>query len=159
MLYLIPAPLHRLALRLGYRLRKQFWKMARPDVAGIAVLLRDAEERLLLVRHSYGPRAWALPGGGMGAREDPAQAARREIREELRCELVELQVLHAIDEDLSGAHHTAHVFTARTVSEPCADGRELLEARWFTVEELASVTVTRVTHRRLHMLGFYSKDS
>ncbi len=159
MLHLIPVPLHRLALRIGYKLRQQFWKLAKPDVAGVAVLLRDGEGRLLLVRHSYGPRAWAIPGGGMGAGEDPAEAARREIREELSCELAGLEALHAFEEDLSGAPHTAHVFTARPIGELQVDGRELLEARWFAAEELTTITCTRVTYRRLKTLGFYSSES
>ena len=159
MLHLIPAPLHRLALRLGYRLRKAFWKIARPDVAGVAVLLRDADERLLLVRHSYGPKAWALPGGGMGANEDPADAARREMREELDCDLAELQVLQISEENLCGAPHVAHVFTARPLGELQVDGRELLEARWFAAGELTTISCTRVTHRRLMTLGFYSNES
>ncbi|KLI62989.1 NUDIX hydrolase [Aurantiacibacter marinus] len=159
MLHLIPAPLHRLALRLGYKLRQQFWKWARPDVAGVAVLLRDTEGRLLLVRHSYGPRAWALPGGGMGANEDPAEAARREMREELACELDDLQVLRAFEEDLSGAPHVAHVFTAQPIGDVRVDGRELLEARWFAADELATVSCTRVTFRRLKVLGFYNSES
>ncbi|WP_340588862.1 NUDIX hydrolase [Erythrobacter alti] len=159
MLKLIPAPLHRLALRIGYRLRKYFWKLARPDVAGVAVLLRDADGRLLLVRHSYGPRSWAIPGGGMRANEDPAEAARREMREELGCELAELRVLQVFDENLSGAPHRAHVYTATTTGEPRIDGRELLEARWFAAEELTTISCTRVTFKRLKTLGFYSSES
>lgn len=159
MLHLIPAPLHRFALRLGYRLRKVLWNIVRPDIAGVAVLLRDAHGRLLLVRHSYGPSAWSLPGGGMGAKEDAAEAARREMREELGCELADLQVLHAFKEDLSGAPHTAHVFTAQPVGECKADGRELLEARWFTVEELKTIRCTRLTFQRLQQLGFYNRES
>ncbi len=155
MLYLIPAPLHRLSLRVGYRVRKAFWKMTRPDVAGVAVMLRDADGRLLLVRHSYGPRNWALPGGGMGPQEDAAEAARREIREELRCELEDLQLLHAFEESLSGAPHIAHVFTAGAVQEPRVDGRELLEARWFAREELEAAALTNVTRRRLKQLGWF----
>lgn len=159
MLHLIPAPLHRLALRFGYRLRKLVWKVLQPHVAGVAVALRDGDGRLLLVRHSYGPGAWALPGGGMGAKEDAAVAARREMREELGCELADLRLLKAFEESLSGAPHTAHVFTARPVGAVKADGRELLEARWFAAEELALIVCTGVTRRRLTELGFYNSES
>lgn len=159
MLQLVPAPLHRLALQLGYRVRKWVWKLARTEVVGVAVILRDDQDRLLLVRHSYGPKAWALPGGGIGFGEDPAEAARREMREELGCELIDLHILQAFEESLSGAPHTANVFTARVDREPQVDGRELLEARWFAAEDLHAVNVSRVTLRRLHRLGFYNNES
>ena len=38
---------------------------------------------ILLVRHSYGPQHWALPGGGLASGEDAEACARRELREEL----------------------------------------------------------------------------
>lgn len=40
------------------------------------------EGRVLLVRHTYGPRNWELPGGVALPGEDPAATARRELREE-----------------------------------------------------------------------------
>ena len=38
---------------------------------------------MLLVRHTYGPRAWDLPGGAIKRGEPPIDAARREMDEEL----------------------------------------------------------------------------
>ena len=52
-----------------------------PAATGIVT---DDEGRILLVRRNREPgrRQWALPGGFMGMRESPADAARREIEEE-----------------------------------------------------------------------------
>ncbi|HKI93017.1 MAG TPA: NUDIX domain-containing protein [Gaiellaceae bacterium] len=44
-------------------------------------LIRDGEGRILLVRNHSG--RWLLPGGGVEPGESPAQAVRRECREEL----------------------------------------------------------------------------
>ncbi|VVT09466.1 NUDIX hydrolase [Erythrobacter sp. EC-HK427] len=153
MLHLIPAPLHRLGLQWAHRVRRQFRKIVRPDLFGVAVLLRDEAGRVLLVRHSYGPDGWALPGGGIGRHDDPAEGARREMREELGCELQELALLRTFSEAISGAAHTGHLFTARPAREPVVDGRELAEARWFVVEELAAARLTRVTRERLAAVG------
>ncbi len=153
MLYLIPAPLHRLGLRIAYALRKRLRRITRPDLAGVAVMLEDGEGRVLLVRHSYGPQGWSLPGGGLGKGEDPAEAARREMREELDCELEALECVLVAQEMLSGAPHTAHVFTALPLSEPRADKREIDAVRWFARDELAQADLTRVTRRRLGELG------
>lgn len=51
-------------------------------VAAYAVI-HDPDGRILLARWIEGRRAaWTLPGGGLEPGEDPAHAARREVREE-----------------------------------------------------------------------------
>jgi ADP-ribose pyrophosphatase YjhB (NUDIX family) len=50
------------------------------------VILRDQRGRILLVDPQYKP-GWDLPGGMAEANEPPADAVRRELREELSLEL------------------------------------------------------------------------
>lgn len=154
MLHLIPAPLHRLALKWAHGVRRRFRKIVKPDLYGVSLVLRDETGRVLLVRHSYGPPGWALPGGGIGRNENPAEGARREMREELGCELAQLRLFKTFSESISGSHHTGHLFTAKPVGEPNADQREILKTRWFTVEELARLDLTRLTRLRLGAMGF-----
>lgn len=59
------------------------------------VVLLDPRNRVLLLRaqdpvHPDQPAFWYLPGGGMHAGETPAEAARRELREETAIEDVEI---------------------------------------------------------------------
>ena len=42
---LIPAPVHRLALRVGNVLRIGWWRLARPHVHGVSVIARDEAGR------------------------------------------------------------------------------------------------------------------
>ena len=56
-------------------------KQARKRVSA-DILLRDEQGRILLVDPTYKPD-WDLPGGMAEANEPPAEAVRRELREEL----------------------------------------------------------------------------
>lgn len=55
--------------------------MARPRVAA-GLLIRDGWGRILLVRPTY-KKGWDIPGGYVEPGESPAQAAAREVIEEL----------------------------------------------------------------------------
>jgi 8-oxo-dGTP diphosphatase len=59
------------------------------------VIVRDQDDRLLLVNPTYKPD-WDLPGGMVEANEAPIDAARRELREELGLS-VEIVALLCVD--------------------------------------------------------------
>lgn len=133
---LIPAPLHRAALRTAYVFRHRWRLLARTRIEGVSVIAHGPCGGILLVRHSYGPAVWALPGGGMSTREHPLAAAEREIREELGCALEMPRIVARLDEEISGSRHVGHLVAARLDGEPRPDRREVLEARFFLLEEL-----------------------
>lgn len=148
MLYLIPRPLHRLALRVAHRGRHWLRLVLKPHLHGVSVLAFDGEGRLLLVRHSYGPDAWAVPGGGCKRSEAPDVTARRELMEELGVEIARLILVAAIEETISGSPHTAHIFEARLSGEVRPDRREILEARYFALDQLPD-GMSRFTRHRI----------
>lgn len=136
MLHLIPRPLHRLALSVAHRLR-HYWRGFRGVTGeGVSIIGRDLDGQILLVRHSYGPQGWYFPGGGIGRNEAPEDAARRELREETACAIQGLKLVGIIDEVLSGAPHRAHIFEGVVDAMPKADGREVVEARFFPTHSL-----------------------
>lgn len=151
MLRLIPAPLHRAIMPLGDVARKYYLRLFRPSIAGVSVFIHDEHDRLLLIRQSYGQRGWTMPAGGASLREDPALAIRREVREELACELCELVLLHEVEETMHGAPQHNWIFRARVDGEPRPDRREVLEARWFAMDALPQ-PLTHPTQRRLKFL-------
>jgi len=126
MLHLIPPPLHRLLYRLAHRARRKWLCWFKPELHGCAVILRDGEGRVLLVRHPYGADVWALPGGGMRKGEDPLLAAHREIGEELGCSIEQPKLLGLLEETFLGARNTVHVFSGRPGSPPTPDMREII---------------------------------
>ena len=91
---------------------------------------------MLLVRHSYGSGTWMQPGGGLNASEDPAAAATRELAEETGLVLVGPKLHPPRSEDLHGAPHTVHDVVGTATGVPIADGRELIDARFFALDAL-----------------------
>ena len=105
---------------------------------------------VLLLRHSYGPDVWSLPGGGIGAKEDPEDAARREIQEELGLTMGKLEILGRSEETVSGSPHTAYLFTGVATAKPEPDKREVVEARVFPSHSLPE-PLGKVTRARIAM--------
>lgn len=127
----LPARLHRALLPLAFTIRETWRRWRGAPIAGCAVVIENSAGHILLVRHSYGPRGWSLPGGGIASDEDPREAALREIEEELGLRLAEIEKIAVLAEEVYGSLLSAHLFTARTDLQPRPDGREVIEAAFF----------------------------
>ena len=68
--------------RAAYALMKFAWFLRRPNTFGAHAVALTPEGRVILVRLRYAP-GWRMPGGGRRAKEDPLEAALRELREEI----------------------------------------------------------------------------
>jgi 8-oxo-dGTP pyrophosphatase MutT (NUDIX family) len=127
----VPVPIRRQGYRVAHRLLRSWWFIARPHVRGVKCALTDGD-RVLLVRHTYGHSEWDLPGGGIRRGEQPSDAARREMEEELGVRIDELRPLGEIAIRAFGAHDRVHCFHAELgPAELTIDRGELAEARWF----------------------------
>jgi 8-oxo-dGTP pyrophosphatase MutT (NUDIX family) len=110
-------------------------------VGAICVVERP-DGHMLLVRQSYRGDGWGFPGGLMRRREEPADAARRELREELGID-VELRGLPVVVID-SAMRRVDVVYSARLApgsAEPdrSAYSPEISDARWFPPNGLPSL--------------------
>jgi 8-oxo-dGTP pyrophosphatase MutT (NUDIX family) len=101
--------------------------------------------RVLLVRHTYGKRAWVMPGGGAGKSEPPEAAVTREVREEVGITIENLKPLPELDELMRGTSIKARFFAA-VVPSPrmTVSSGEVAEARWFTPGRLPADASTDV---------------
>jgi 8-oxo-dGTP diphosphatase len=105
-------------------------------IHGAGTFLFDADGRLLLIKEDYGQRRYSLPGGQVEEGESPIDAAVREAREEIGCEIrvtgvvgvalfrwTDLSVTAFVGEIVSGEPHAAAV-------------GEIAEVDWFDVRAL-----------------------
>lgn len=144
MLRLIPPPLHRALYRLADRARRIWWQLRRPRRRSAIVIAFDEAGRVLMVRHSYGPRQWGLPGGGMARGEEPAAGAAREFAEELQCPIADLREFRSETQPDSGSLDERHVFAARLAGMPVPDRREIVEVGLFDPAALPAGTPPRI---------------
>jgi NAD+ diphosphatase len=116
-----------------------YWFVVRPKTTGVKCVLTRGEE-VLLVRHEYGRRdVWDLPGGGVKRGESGAEAARREVREEVGCDVVGWRHVGTFHLQVDRKDNKIHGFAAAaTGADVAVDGIEIAEARWFESGRLPS---------------------
>lgn len=146
---LLPAPIHRALLPWAHRIRHNWRRWRGTPIAGVSVVISNLGGDVLLLKHSYGPDVWGLPGGGLKPGEDPLEAARREVREELGIALARIESFAMLEEVISGSPHTAHLFAAVCDQQPKPDRREIIEARFFPSHSLPE-PLGRITRARIN---------
>lgn len=116
------------------------WKLRRNAPSVSAFIVRD--DRILLGRRALEPWAgcWETPGGYVNQGEQPRDAIRREVQEELGLEVVVLSLY-----DVFVHEWAPKVWVQNTVfiCEPndsvvavLPDGKETVEAKWFPLTQL-----------------------
>lgn len=110
-----------------------------------AIVINDRNE-VLLLDHVLRPFAtWGLPGGFIARGEQPEVALKREIREEVGIEVTDISLYRVRNHD----RHIEILFTARSNETPQIKSREIINAGWFSADNLPE----RVSPGQKHMIG------
>lgn len=132
------------------RVLHTYWRFARGLTLGVRGVLRDAQGRVFLVKHSY-VSGWHLPGGGVEPGETLLAALGRELAEEGNIELTEPPTLHAIyfNRRVSRRDHVV-LYVVRYFRQiaPPQPNQEIVAHGFFAVDALPPDT-TRATRARI----------
>lgn len=113
------------------------WFLRRPKTFGAHAVALTPAGRLILVKLRYAP-GWRLPGGGRAPGEDRAEAALRELREEIgMVSHGSVQLACELDETVDFRRDTAALVIVRDV--------EYRPPRWnWEVEEVCEAAPDRL---------------
>lgn len=122
---------------------------ARPILAASVAVFRAG--RVLIARRARAPAPglWSLPGGGVELGETLAEAALRELREEVavEAEIVAFnRHVEVVDRDAQRrvrAHFVVASFVARWLSGEATPGPEASEVDWIAPDALGARPTTR----------------
>jgi 8-oxo-dGTP pyrophosphatase MutT (NUDIX family) len=120
-----------LGFKVAARVRRLYWFVFRPNTFGVKCVVQH-EGRWLMIRNLYGRDLWTLPGGGIHRSEEPADAAIREVREEVGIDLGSVEPVGSYTTDREYKHDTVYCFLANVMhADTQVDNKEVIEAAWF----------------------------
>ncbi|MCS0499369.1 NUDIX hydrolase [Protaetiibacter sp. 10F1B-8-1] len=134
----------------------------------VAVLARDAEDRVLLInqyRHPIRSRDWELPAGLLDVEgEDPLAAARRELAEEADLVAEDWSELLVFATSPGGSDEVIRVYEARGVSaapevfDRTEEEAELL-LRWVPLAEVVEAALAGRLRNSILLLAVLAADA
>jgi len=99
-----------------------------------AVIFNDKGEVLLLKHRFRAGSGWGLPGGFMEKNEQPIDALRRELREEIALEVDDVEVFAA--RSFKKPRQVEVLFRARANTTVKSQTVEVERAEWFAIDAL-----------------------
>ena len=122
---LLPARFRRWSMRATH---------ARFTVTAGAIVFNDSGQVLLLKHRFRAGSGWGLPGGFLEAGEQPLEALRRELREEIGMEIKDVEVFAA--RSFRKPQQVEVLFRCRANGSPQPRNMEVELAEWFSVNSL-----------------------
>ncbi len=149
-----------LAIRFPKSILHRIFRLQRGMTLGVRVMVMDADDRVLLVRHTYS-KGWNFPGGGVERGEQVLAALRRELIEELGVRLLgepQLFGFYANERNFRGDHIVFYVAREfeRGLFVPTA---EIADARFFAPPEVPPDTTAGTLRRIAEVKDGRSPDS
>lgn len=101
--------------------------------AGAIVL--DDENRVLLLKHRYrSGSGWGIPGGFIEREEQPEEALKRELQEEVGLQVKDVRIVHA--RSFPRLRQIEILFLCRRAGDAKPRSGEVTKADWFSLDSL-----------------------
>jgi len=117
-----------------------------------SALIVDGEGRLLLAKRSHSkrldPGKWETPGGFLEHGEEPLDGLRREMREELGCDVTSAKLAAAYMHEEYHLPNILLVYEITLGGELRLNPDEIAEVRWFSREEAVNLEFASTCRRR-----------
>jgi ADP-ribose pyrophosphatase YjhB (NUDIX family) len=98
-------------------------------------VVTDDKGRVLLLEHRFrAGSGWGIPGGFLEKGEQPEEALRRELREEIGLELESAEIAFA--RTLKRPHQIEIIFRCRPKGSLGRNNAEIKSAEWFELDKL-----------------------
>jgi ADP-ribose pyrophosphatase YjhB (NUDIX family) len=99
----------------------------------VGAIVFNAEGKVLLLDHVLRPASgWGIPGGFINEGEQPAEAVKREIVEEIGLEIENLELLRVH----TSRRHVEILYRATARGEGVVKSLEIKEVKWFALDEM-----------------------
>ena len=119
-----------------FPLARLYCLILKPNRAGVKIIIKNNNE-ILLLKRTYGKKAWTLPGGGISKNETPEDAVRRELKEEVGINLINITQHGSFQHEGKDIKDLVYVFSADVQNNTLnINNYEIQEAKWFNIEEL-----------------------
>ena len=119
-----------------------YFLISRGLTIGVRAIVRSADDKFLLVRHTYTP-GWHFPGGGVEKGETTEQALINELRQETGLQLAHKPILHGVfyNNNVSKRDHVlAYICGVKGGIDSTPTSIEIAEVGYFDFENLPSDT-------------------
>src|SRR5262249_40816793 len=101
----------------------------------VGAVVIDSRKRVLLLHHRFRPGSgWGIPGGFIHPQEQPEEAIRREMREEIGLEIESASI--AFVRTLQKYRQVEIIFYCIPKGIPLPQGFEIKRAEWFDLNSL-----------------------
>lgn len=124
-----------------HQVAKIYWFIFQPKTFGVKVVIRNGGE-VLMIKNSYGGwNKWMFPGGGVNKGENFEEAAKREIKEEVGVDLIDVRKVGEYTSNKEYKKDTVFVFLSEVSSKNFKlDNKEIAEAQWFGLDNLPEIS-------------------
>lgn len=96
----------------------------------------EKDGKILLVQEAKGKITgkWSVPGGKVNEGESFEEAMKREVKEETNLDVLDMEKISIIQEEPN--HTVKHILKVKTEGDVKPQEDEILDARWFSLDEI-----------------------